>query len=67
MKYIAKNKNINGYKSMPNNKLLRIINKKNNNNNNNKSDTRSPFNRIEIYSKKIETSMATKVCPTINY
>ena len=52
LKYIAKNKNINGYKSMPNNKLLRIINKKNNNNNNNKSDTRSPFNRIEIYSKK---------------
>ena len=52
---------------MPSNKLLRIINKKNNNNNNNKSDTRSPFNRIEIYSKKIETSMATKVCPTINY
>ena len=45
LKYIAKNRNINGYKSMPNNKLLRMIDKKNNNNNNNnnKSDTRSPF------------------------
>ena len=44
LKYIAKNTNINGYKSMPNNKLLGMIDKKNNNNNNNnKSDTRSPF------------------------
>ena len=35
LRLIAKNRNINGYKSMPKDKLLRIINTNNNNNNNN--------------------------------
>ena len=33
LRLIAKNRNINGYKSMPKDKLLRIINNNNNNNN----------------------------------
>ena len=44
LRYIAKNRNINGYKSMPKDKLLRIIVKNNNNdNNNNKGDRKSLF------------------------
>ena len=44
LRYIAKNRNINGYKSMPKDKLLRIIVKNNNNDNNdNKGDRKSLF------------------------
>ena len=48
LRLIAKNRNINDYKSMLKDKLLRVIN--NNNNNNNKRDRKSLFK-----SKKEET------------
>ena len=51
LKLIAKNRNINGHKSMTKDKLLIIINNNNNNNNNNKRVRKSLFK-----SKKEETS-----------
>ena len=47
LRLIAKNRNINGYKSMPEDELLRIINNNNNynnNNNNNKVDRNRNIN-----------------------
>ena len=41
LRLIAKNKNINGYKRMSKDKLLRIINNNNNNNNNNNKGDRN--------------------------
>ena len=40
LRYKAKSRNINGYKNMPKDKLLRI---NSNNNDNNKGDKKSPF------------------------
>ena len=40
LRYIGKNRNITGYKSMPKDKLLRIIDNNNNNNNNDDDDDR---------------------------
>ena len=51
LRLIAKNRNINGYKSMPKDKLLIIINT-NNNNNNNKTDRKSLFKSKKEKNKK---------------
>ena len=45
LRLIAKNRNINGYKSMPEDELLRIINNNNNYNNNNNNNNKVDRNR----------------------
>ena len=52
MRYMAKNRNISGYKGMPKDKLLRMINNtssNNNSSNNNKRDRNSLFKSKKVF------------------
>ena len=53
LRIIAKNRNISGYKSIPKDKLLGIINNNNNNNNNNKGDRERLFKSKKKKPKKV--------------
>ena len=60
LRIIAKNRNINGYESIPRDKLLRIINNSNNNNNNNNNrDRKSLFKSEKEERKKLKKVFIT--------